>query len=417
MLEKNLILTIDLDAFFAQAETLKHPEYKKIPIAVGNEIKGRGIVSTANYKAREYGVKSGMPLFKAKELCSELKVVPVDFEYYQQKANEVFNVISKFSNKIEFASIDECYIDVTSMVDKYKPIEIAKLIYFEVLNKTNLTVSIGISTNVLLSKVASNFNKPSGISTLFKHEIEDKLWPLPVSSLYMVGNKTSEKLIENNINTIKDLALLKNNQEKYHLLKQKMGIFLDKIIDSANGYSRSELNMKERELKSISKDKTYGTSITDSDTLRYKALELFEFALYRSERRKMYPTTITVALKKDKSFNRSSSSKKLKEPTLDRDILWSEIDNALDKLFVNGDSIKFISISFDGLKPLERVYKQLSIGEKLNAKNKLDSIAKDINIKSGSNLVTGSVMKDNRRFEYNDPIDSDNVKFKSWDKS
>ncbi len=413
-----LILTIDIDAFFAQAEEKRNPKYKGLPICIGNELNGRGVVSTANYISRALGIKSGMPLFKARKICPNLILVEADHEYYLEKANEVFDVIMKYSDKVQVASIDECYVDATKLTNKYKPIEIAKVIQRDIFIKTGLTTSVGISTNILLSKMASNLDKPMGITTLYKHEIPKKLWSLPIKDMYMIGEKTSEKLIARGINTIGDLATIKDSQEKYNEIKSLVGLNIDKHIDASNGDSTDIVVIEEKELKSISKDKTFEYSIKDIDTLLSKARVLFDFALYRCKRRKFMPSSISVGIKLDKHLNKISNSKKLKYPTIDSEILWPIAIISLEKLFKETMSVRFVSISLEGLKPLERNYQQLELSEieLNNNKTDLQKIVDEINITSNVEVFTGKKMENNIKYENKDPVMWDNVKFKAWDK-
>ncbi len=417
-IDQKLIFTIDLDAFFAQAEEMRNPELKGKAMGVGHELNGRGIVATANYKARSYGITSGMPLFKARELCSDFILVESDHEYYQEKANEVFEVISRYSDKIEFASIDECYVDLTKLTKKYKPLQIAKMIFSDVLKDTGLTVSIGISTNILLSKIASNFNKPKGISTLFKHEIPLKLWTLDIRELYMVGAKTEEKFKQEGINTIGDLAKLKDEQEKYFRLKKLFGIILDQHIVASNGNSTDRVNNKELLLKSINKNKTFNNDIADYEMIVKEARELFDFALYRAKKRQLMPTSISIALKKKKNFNSTSRSKVLKTPTINSDVLWPIVLEAIESLYEDGEFYKYCSVSLNNLKELSKTYKQLEIGEEFNKpeKDRLNSLAEEATFLFKTDVIKGTKMNDNRYYENKKPIDRDNIKFKSWEK-
>lgn len=413
-----LIFTIDLDAFFASCEELRHQELKNEPIVIARELNGRGIAVTANYPARSLGVKTGMPLFQIREFAPKIKVINPDYEFYQKKANEVFKTIMTFSEIIEIASIDECYLDVTKLTDKYKPIQLAKIIQTTVKEKTGLAVSIGISTNIVLSKMASDMDKPKGITTLFKHEIPTKLWPLKVGKLYFVGRKTADKLVSHNINTIGELANIKSNAEKYNLIKKELGINFDKHIEIANGIYTDVIKNSDQILKSISKEETFGVSLTHIDAIIEGLKPLFEFALNRINARKVFPTTIYIFLKKDKNFKHKSKSRKLSKLTNDKDFLWGNAIALLEDVFQQGDSIKQIGIGFSGLTNKQRVYKQLSIDETLepNIKsNTIDEIALDANSILKTNLVTGSEMKDNRNFKKKEPVDRDTVTFKIWE--
>ncbi len=352
---EKLILTIDLDAFFASCEELRNPIYKGKPMVVGKELNGRGIASTANYAARKYGIKSGMPLFKIRKILPNIIVIPPDHKYYQDQANKVFEIVKSFSDLTEFASIDECYVDVTNLTNKLKPIEIAKLISNKIYQKTNLTVSIGLSNNIILSKIASGINKPKGITTLFSSEIKNKLWKLDVKKLYMIGESTRNKLNENGIFTIGDLANLKNDFEKYSKLKKLIGINIDKHINVSNGISRNERYKKEHVNKSISKEKTFGISISNINLLRKELKLLFNFALERMKRRKLVANNLTIFLKIDKNFNKKTITKKIDQKTDSNEKLWIVATNLLDDIFKQGMSVKQIGIGFSGLKKKEKI--------------------------------------------------------------
>lgn len=416
--DERLIFTIDIDSFFASAETARRPEYKGKPLVVGDELNNRGIIAAANYEARAYGVHAGMPLFKARALCSELVVIPTDHEYYQQIANDFFKVVLSFTPKVQVASIDECYADVTHLMFKYEPLELANIMRAKIYEETGLSNSIGISTNILLSKMASNIDKPFGIATLYKHEIPNKLWNLPIGKMFMVGEKTANKFIDEGIKTIKDLAMIKNDFEKYSKLKQKFGINLDKHIDAANGKSTDKVVLEEPTIKSISKDRTFPFSIRELEILLIKVRELFDIVTKRANNRKLWPSTVTVAFKVDKSFKRISNSKKLSKATTDTNYTWPVVEDMVEKLFKSGMSIKFASVSFDGLKESEKVYTQTYIGqEDIKPKSKLQQLAEEISFKGNSEVVVASTMEDNFRYKKNkDPLMSDNIKFKVWDK-
>lgn len=415
MAEK-LIMTIDLDAFFASCEELRHPEVKGQPMVVGFELNGRGIASTANYAARKFGIKSGMPLFKVRKLVPNVIVITPDHDYYQKLANEVFNIVHSFSEIIEVASIDECFVDFTKLTTKYKPLEIAKMVKDKIYKETNLVVSIGMSTNLFLSKQASGIDKPNGITTLWKHEIKDKLWPLNIGELYMVGKKSKEKFEENGILTIGDLANLKNDKDKYTSLKRKMGINLDKLILEANGELEAEIDLTFKHAKSISKEETFGSSLTTIDEVLREGKQLFEKVFNRKESRKLNCSSVSVSLKVDKSFKRNSMSKVVSRTNNDKNSLWGVIYKLLNDLFVEGMSVKQVAIEFSGLKEGERTYKQLTLEDNNeNTPKTLQDIANEISWQSGEEVVSGETMENNKRYEKTKLINKDNIKFKVWD--
>lgn len=200
-MDRKTIFHIDFDAFFASVEENFNPEYNNKPLVVGSKSNG-SIVSSANYIARKFGVRSAMPIFQAKKLCPSLIIAEVDYPKYERVSAYVFSYLRDFvSNKMEVASIDECYMDVTDILEKNSEIsasDFAKKIQKQIYELTQLTVSIGISSNLFLAKMASDQNKPNGVYEIWPDEIEEKLWPLEIKKMYLIGSKkiTSSKSIE-----------------------------------------------------------------------------------------------------------------------------------------------------------------------------------------------------------------------------
>ena len=175
------ILHIDMDAFFASVEQKRHPELTGKPIVVGGsgDPTKRGVVSTASYEARRYGIHSAMPLRTAYKLCPDAVCLPVDYEEYQRASEKVKNILREFTTVIEDMGIDEAFLDI-SQIDK--PLEeIAENIKKRIKEETGLTCSIGIAPNKLLAKIASDMQKPDGLTIIKDDEIESRIWQLSVS--------------------------------------------------------------------------------------------------------------------------------------------------------------------------------------------------------------------------------------------
>lgn len=411
-----LIFTIDLDAFFASAEELRNPGINNQPLAVGYDFKGKGIVTSGNYLAREYGVKAGMPLFKAKELCPKIKIIQPDMEYYERLSNAVFETILTFTHKVEIVSVDECYVDVTDLLRRYEPLKIASIIKNKVFEETNLVVSIGISTDIALSKMASGMAKPNGICTLYRHEIEEKLWPLDISKLYFVGRMSVPKFNDNGIYTIGDLANIDLNSKEYSILRSLMGINLEVLINMANGYSRERVIYKPDLVKGMSKDNTLHYTITLYTDLIKEMNSVFETLYKRLTARKFMVSTIGVTFGKAELHKYKSKRKTIKA-TDKKDEIWPIVVELLDILYEDIKEIRKISISFSNLKPKEKTNKQKSIEESTEERKEktLQDIIENASFETNSELVLASTMKDNKRYKRGKPLESDNIKFKAWE--
>src|SRR5690625_4757855 len=201
-----VIFHIDINAFFASAHLIDNPDLIGKPVVVCRDVTG-SVVTTASYEARAYGIQSAMPLSHAKRLCDDLKVVELDFNLYQELSSEFVSIIESYSPIVEQASIDEVYVDVTDLIMTYeKPLDLAVDIQKQVLEQLKLPISIGVAPNKFLAKMASDMKKPMGITVLRKRDIPYKLWVLPIEEMHGVGQKTAERMRNNEIYTIGDLA-------------------------------------------------------------------------------------------------------------------------------------------------------------------------------------------------------------------
>lgn len=200
---------MDMDAFFAAVEEKRHPELAGKPVVIGgsgNPIE-RGVVSTASYEARKYGIHSGLPLRTAYKLCPEAVFLPVDYKEYSRVSEKIKAALSSFSQIMEDVGIDEAFLDISEV--NQSPTALAGEIKKKIYKITGLTCSIGIAKNKLLAKIASDMQKPDGLTILREEDIEDRIWKLPVRKLQGVGPKTELHLKEIGINTIGELAALK----------------------------------------------------------------------------------------------------------------------------------------------------------------------------------------------------------------
>jgi len=257
-----IIAHLDMDAFFASLEEAGSPIFKGLPIAVGSDPKngaGRGVVSTANYKAREYGIHSALPISQAWHLSQKAKsegkpevvFLPVDFERYNKASEDVFKIIKKYAEVVEPASIDEFYFDL-SFAKTYKKAEaICKKIKKEIKDKLKVTCSVGIGENKLISKISAGFKKPDGLVLVKAEDSEKFLEPLDIRKIPGIGPKTEEVLNLKGIKIIKDLKGLSKTQ-----LKEEFGKWGEDIYFKARGIDDTGLE-ENREAKSIGEQATF----------------------------------------------------------------------------------------------------------------------------------------------------------------
>jgi DNA polymerase IV len=212
------IAHLDMDAFYASVELLRYPQLRGLPLVIGGgrageprelrDYVGRGVVTTATYPAREFGVHSAMGLMKAAQLCPQALLLPADFEEYRKFSRLFKAVIAQFTPLIEDRGIDEVYLDLTEVAGAQEQggRKLALRIQQAIHDRTGLTCSIGVAPNKLLAKMASEFNKPNGISIVYESELAAKIWPLACRKVHGIGPRMSERLEQLGIRTVGELA-------------------------------------------------------------------------------------------------------------------------------------------------------------------------------------------------------------------
>jgi DNA polymerase IV len=246
------ILHIDMDAFFAAVEQRRRPELAEMSVVIGGQgdPSKRGVVSTSNYEARKYGVHSGMPLRTAYKLCPHAVFLPVDYEAYSAVSIKFKAVLKTISPLMEDVGIDEAYLDLSILSDTNE--EIVKRIKTGIQETTSLTCSIGIAPNKLLAKIASDMQKPDGLTILTEGDISTKVWPMPIRKLYGVGPKTERHLKQIGIETIGQLAALPVEK----LIDHFGNSYGDYLYDASRGVDDSPL-VTHWEPKSLSRETTF----------------------------------------------------------------------------------------------------------------------------------------------------------------
>jgi DNA polymerase-4 len=246
------ILHIDMDAFFAAVEEKRHPELAGKPIVIGGDgdPMKRGVVSTASYEARKYGIHSAMPLRRAYQLCPQAAFLPVDYDEYVKVSGKIKAILRSFTPLVEDVGIDEAFLDITD-VDMESE-EIVKRIKERIREETGLTCSIGIGHNKLLAKIASEMKKPDGLTIISPTDIKIMIWPLLVRKLWGVGPKTEKRLQDAGIMTIGDLASIPLEK----LIEDFGQSYGDYLYKASRGIDESPL-ITHWEPKSISRETTF----------------------------------------------------------------------------------------------------------------------------------------------------------------
>ena len=312
------ILLCDLDAFFASVEQLDNPAFRGRPVIVGGSPEGRGVVSTCSYEARKFGVRSAMPMKKAIHLCPEAVVLRGRMSRYKELSLDVRKIFERFTPDIELVSIDEAFL----AVKRGEGLKAGKAIHTAVKSELGLPISVGISSNKLLAKIACEKAKPNGIGLLPVDKIRELLWPLTVRVLPGIGPVTEKKLKEIGIQTVKDVVECPPGA-----LTRILGSSAASIHHFANGIDERELEL-EHEAKSISEETTFPEDIYDSETILMVLLELSAGVGFRIRSAGITARTVTIKLRTN-TFKTITRGKTLSE-TVSED---SEIYQVAKDLF------------------------------------------------------------------------------------
>ena len=320
------ILHVDMDAFFAAIELLRHPELKGQPLVVGGsgDPHKRGVVSTASYEARRYGIHSAMPLRTAYHHYPEAVFLPVDFRYYTKISKRIKAILRRFSSRMEDGGLDEAFLDVSHCDDTAE--RVAREIKEQVEQETGLTCSVGIGPIKLLAKIASDLEKPDGLTRLNYEDIPTRVWPLPVRKLWGVGPKGEIRLAKLGVTTIGELAALPLEM----LLYEFGDVHGHYLHQAANGRDDSPLEPK-RQRKSISQELTFQHDVSDLDTLTEMLSTLSRDAVARLRQYHYRARTITLKLR-FKNFETHTRSLTLENPTDDLSTVVQTARQCLERI-------------------------------------------------------------------------------------
>lgn len=303
------ILHIDMDAFFASVEELRRPELIGKPVVIGGngDPTKRGVVSTASYEARKFGIHSAMPLRTAYKLCPDAVFLPVDYGEYSRVSEKIKDVLREFTPLIEDVGIDEAFLDI-SQIDMPSE-EIAKVIKKRIKDETRLTCSIGIASNKLLAKIASDMKKPNGLTVIIKGDVKSRIWPLPVRKIWGVGPKTEVCLKDMGIRTIGELASLPLNK-----LTERFGESSGNYLYNASrGIDENPL-ITHWEPKSSSREITFEKDVDDRQVITETLAELTSEVVDDIKEAGYKCRTVTVKVRFS-DFETHTRAKTLYKPT------------------------------------------------------------------------------------------------------
>lgn len=363
-----------------EGETL---DIRSIPSVVGGEIDSRhGIVLAKSIPAKKYNIQTGEPLFSAISKCNSLKIYPPDYGLFMKCSNSMVNLLEEYSPIIQRYSIDECFVDCSHFKDNY--IEVAKEISKRIEKELGFTVNIGISTNKLLAKMASDLEKPNKIHTLFKDEIKDKMWPLKVSELFMVGRATQKKLQKLNIKTIGELA-------NYDLetLKAILNSHGELIYNYANGIDNSQIKRENYiGIKGIGNSTTIAYDMENEDEIYKVILSLVENSAMRLRRSGKLCAVVVISLK-NASFISYSHQRKLIDYTDSTEKIYKELKVAFREVW-SGEKIRQIGVRLTSLCDNEFYQSSMFDSKNIEKQRAIDKTIDRLREKYGNNIIVRS---------------------------
>ena len=286
------IIHADLDAFYAAVEQLDNPELAGKPVLVGGRPETRGVVATASYEARQFGVHSAMPMRTAVHRCPQGIIVPPRFTRYREMSRKVMDIFRELTSLVEPLSLDEAYLDITEVVESgQKPLAVALDLKARVAEETGLKVSVGVGTCKSVTKIGSDLDKPDGLVVVQPGDEAEFLAPLPVNKLWGIGPKTAERLHREGVETIGQLA-----EKPLDWFARVFGKRANDIRDKSLGQDTEPVHT-ERAAKSLSSETTFASDIGDEDELRAVVERKAVDVAHQLQRKELRGRTVTVKLR------------------------------------------------------------------------------------------------------------------------
>jgi len=335
-----------MDAFYASVEQRDFPEYRGKPIAVGGSPDGRGVVAAASYEARKFGVKSAMPSRQALQLCPELIFVRPRFDAYKAVSAQIREIFSRYTDLIEPLSLDEAYLDVSS--DKLNigsALEIAGQIKQAIKEELHLTASAGVSSSKFVAKIASDINKPDGLTFIGPSRIETFMEQLPVERFFGVGKVTAKKMKSMDLHTGGDLKKLSEQE----LIKYfgKSGKFYYSIV---RGIDERHVQ-PERMTKSLAVEDTFEHDLITVEEMYTELSKLADKICIRLQKNQLRGRTVTLKLKYH-DFKQITRNQSFHEPTSDYAIIINTVKQLLENVDLEDKKVRLLGISLSNFGPL-----------------------------------------------------------------
>lgn len=333
-----VIIHVDMDAFYAAVEVLDRPGLTGLPVIVGGSME-RGVVSSATYEARRFGVRSAMPIGRALSLCPKAVVLPVRMARYAEVSRRVFSIFFRFTPLVEGISIDEAFLDVTGSKALFGDgAEIAAAVRRTIREELGLNASAGVAPCKLVAKMASELAKPNGLKVVAPLDVESFLAPLPVTRLWGVGPAARTKLASMGVRTIAELRKI-----PAQVLEKQLGKYGGDLAFFARGIDPRPV-ITAHAVKSVGREETYAKDITDFGTARRKILNLCHRTARRLRRKGLRGETVTLKVKYA-DFSQVTRSRTLERPTDDPAEIFTCCEALMEKTQVGQKPVRLLGVS------------------------------------------------------------------------
>lgn len=356
------IFHIDMDAFFASIEIIKNPALRGKPVVVGGDPNSRGVVSTCSYEARAFGIHSAMSLAEAQRRCPQAIFLEGDFPSYRQYSHRILEIFKTFTHIVEVVSIDEAYLDVSTIIAQYGTAKaLGQRLRRTVYAETQLTCSVGIASNKLVAKVASDLGKPNGLYEVPPGREAEFLKSMPIQKLPGIGKKTQEELNQDGFFTLGDLQLLELDDLMRRYENRGYHYYY-----AARGRDNRPVEYEEHAPKSIGAETTFEKDVQDRKLLLLALQELTAKVCERLKNNKMRTRSVTLKLRFN-DFKTISRSHILFSDTQDYSAILEELLCLFNKVYVEATPIRLIGLS---LHKLTDTYWQPTLWEWESSKTK-----------------------------------------------
>ncbi|MGD9049555.1 MAG: DNA polymerase IV [Anaerolineae bacterium] len=339
------IIHLDLDAFYAAVEVLEDPALSGKPVLVGGRPGERGVVVAASYPARTYGIRSAMPMSRALALCPQAVIVPPHHKLYGEYSRRVMAILRAAASLVEQMSIDEAYLDLTDQIETWPDaVELARRLQRKVGEEVGLSASLGVATNKLVAKVASDRDKPGGLTVVSPGQEAAFLAPLPVRVLWGVGPVMARKLAALGVTTVGELATLPEEE-----LGRRFGQQGKAMARQARGIDRRRV-VAEHEIKSVSQERTFSHDLTDADALEQQLRKMSQRVARQLKRKEVAAGTVAIKLRYA-DFTTFTRQMTLAVPTDDEEVIFQAAYTLLQRAWQRGRSIRLLGVAARRLSP------------------------------------------------------------------